>query len=139
MKYTFVGVHARTAGIVIGSIVIKKGETVEVDAASHEVFKKLKTVKHLIETGDLVITGNDKDEAEAGTASTDTAAKAETKAEKAARLKAEKEAAEAAAKAGNDDALDLDALRVELTKAGIQFEDDETAEQLKEKLDNFKA
>lgn len=137
MKYTFVGVHARTAGIVIGSIVIKKGETVEVDAASHEVFKKLKTVKHLIETGDLVITGNDKDEA--GTASTDTAAKVETKAEKAARLKAEKEAAEAAAKAGNDDALDLDALRVELTKAGIQFEDDETAEQLKEKLDNFKA
>ena len=138
MKYTFVGVHARTAGIVIGSIVIKKGQSVEVDAASHEVFKKLKTVKHLIETGDLVITGNDKDEA--GSASTDTgAAKAETKAEKAARLKAEKEAAEAAAKAGNDDALDLDALRVELTKAGIQFEDDETAEQLKEKLDNFKA
>ena len=137
MKYTFVGVHARTAGIVIGSIVIKKGQSVEVDAASHEVFKKLKTVKHLIETGDLVITGNDKDEA--GTASTDTAAKAETKAEKTARLKAEKEAAEAAAKAGNDDALDLDALRVELTKAGIQFEDDETAEQLKEKLDNFKA
>lgn len=137
MKYTFVGVHARTAGIVIGSIVIKKGQSVEVDAASHEVFKKLKTVKHLIETGDLVITGNDKDEA--GTASTDTAAKAETKAEKASRLKAEKEAAEAAAKAGNDDALDLDALRVELTKAGIQFEDDETAEQLKEKLDKFKA
>ena len=91
----------------------------------------------MIETGDLVITGNDKDES--GTASTDTAAKAETKAEKAARLKAEKEAAEAAAKASNDDALDLDALRVELTKAGVQFEDDETAEQLKEKLDNFKA
>lgn len=137
MKYTYTGIHCRSAGLVIGSIVIKKGETVEVDAASHEVYKKLKSVKSLIESGDLEINGDSK------AASTDSKdpkenapAKPETKAEKTARLKAEKEAAE---KAGEDAGeSDIDALRVQLTEAGISFEDDETAVQLKEKLDNFK-
>lgn len=105
-KYTYSGDQAALILPTKPRLVLDKGEEVEVSQAEHDKLVKHKIISSLIQSGEIKVEG----------------AKA-SKAEKTA----EEKAAEAAEKK-------LKAVRDALTKKSIEFGEDETIEQLEEKL-----
>lgn len=105
-KYTYSGDQAALILPTKPRLVLDKGEEVEVSQAEHDKLVKHKIVGSLIQLGEIKVEG--------------------AKAPKAEKTPEEK-AAEAAEKK-------LKSVREALTKKGIQFTDDESLEQLEEKL-----
>lgn len=105
-KYTYSGDQAALILPTKPRLVLDKGEEVEVSQAEHDKLVKHKIIGSLIQSGEIKVEG--------------------AKAPKTEKTPEEK-VAEAAEKK-------LKSVREALTKKGIQFTDDESLEQLEEKL-----